>query len=97
MVPVRGKLLTARRLFGAARHRQGVEVFHGWLELKAKMEATYAPPFSVNYVWRDLANLKRSRTLFLSTRASQNSPGSLASLRIPPGTARACGMYITRR
>ena len=34
-----------------------------WSELIAKMEATYASPFSVNYryVWRDLANLRRGR------------------------------------
>ena len=25
------------------------------------MESTYAPPFSVNYVWRDLTSLKRGR------------------------------------
>ena len=31
----------------------------GWHELKARMEAAYASPFSINYVWRDLANLKR--------------------------------------
>ena len=33
----------------------------GWHELKARMEATYASPFSANYVWRDLATLKRGR------------------------------------
>ena len=33
----------------------------GWLELKAKMGTTYAPPFSVNHVWHDLANLKRGQ------------------------------------
>ena len=33
----------------------------GWTELKVKMEATYASPFSVNYVWRDLTSLKRGR------------------------------------
>ena len=33
----------------------------GWNELKTRMEATYASPFSVNYVWRDLTSLKRGR------------------------------------
>ena len=33
----------------------------GWHKLKARLEATYTSPLSVNYVWRDLANLKRGR------------------------------------
>ena len=33
----------------------------GWPELRAKMEATYTSPLSVNYVWCDLANLKCGR------------------------------------
>ena len=33
----------------------------GWNELKARTEATYATPFSVNYVWHDLTSLKRGR------------------------------------
>ena len=33
----------------------------GWTELKVKMEATYASPFSVNYVWRGLTSLKHGR------------------------------------
>ena len=32
-----------------------------WRELKTRMEATYASAFSINYVWRDLSNLKRGR------------------------------------
>lgn len=34
-----------------------------WPELKAKMEATFASAFSVNYVWRDLTNLRRGRDI----------------------------------
>ena len=68
-----------------------------WHELKARLEATYATPFSVSYVWHGLASPKRggnvvafhSRITELA-RLVGESPGCAFS-------ARACGKYTTRK
>ena len=61
----------------------------GWNRLKARLEAKYASPFSVNYVWRDLASLNRGQEVV----AFQTRFTELARL---VGKSLGTGLYGSR-
>ena len=62
--------LMLRREYGVAEFPPPRYPF-SWHELKARIETTFASAFSINYVWRDLSNLKRGRdTASFHTRFS---------------------------